>query len=119
MTDTRKLAETARQAYATGVALSGARINERVKAGWRHTVSMDYEYGPEDLFIDLIGCLPGWSSASTRVCNVLKREGVEKVGQLTGKTADDLLALDDFGAGSLAEVRRVLAAHGMALAGEQ
>lgn len=50
--------------------------------------------------------------------NVLLRNGYRAVAQLTAATGQDLTDLRSFGEGCLAEVRRVLAAHGFHLAGE-
>jgi DNA-directed RNA polymerase alpha subunit len=55
---------------------------------------------------------------ATRTSNALYRNGFHSVGSLTSKTEADLLDLRSFGVGCLGEVRRVLKAHGLHLAGE-
>lgn len=61
---------------------------------------------------------PGWSAVSARTLNCLHRNGIGTVGYLAGHSASDLKDLRAFGDGCLAEVRRVLGDHGLALAGE-
>lgn len=55
---------------------------------------------------------------ATRTSNALYRNGFHSVDGLTAKTAADLLGIRNFGVGCLGEVRRVLKAHGLHLAGE-
>jgi DNA-directed RNA polymerase alpha subunit len=55
---------------------------------------------------------------ATRASNFLFRYGIHTVSSLTSKTEADLLGLRSFGTGCLGEVRRVLKAHGLHLAGE-
>lgn len=55
---------------------------------------------------------------ATRTSNFLFRYGIHTTGALTAKTEADLLNLRSFGVGCLGEVRRVLKAHGLHLAGE-
>jgi hypothetical protein len=68
-----------------------------------------------------VGCL--WDGAprtvvATLTLNRLLRGGYRTVGELTAVSAADLGDLRNFGAGCLAETRRVLAARGRSLAGE-
>jgi DNA-directed RNA polymerase alpha subunit len=56
---------------------------------------------------------------AVRTRNSLKRAGIYCVGHLTANwTADNLMDLWQFGPSQLAEVRRVLAAEGLALKGD-
>lgn len=71
---------------------------------------------PGDPVEDLWGTWRG--HVSTRALNLIRREGIETVGGLTGRTAGELREIRNLGDGSLAEVRRVLAANGLHLAGE-
>ncbi len=58
------------------------------------------------------------SRIATMTKNSLLLAGVYSIGTLTDRAAGDLMGLRDFGPGQLAEVRRVLAAAGLALKGE-
>lgn len=51
-----------------------------------------------------------------RAYNCLKREGIDTVGQLTGKTTDDLMDIRAFGIGARDSVVAALAMHGLQLA---
>ena len=62
---------------------------------------------------------PDGGRAAGMARNALARNGVAKVGDLTAMTEADLMGLRNFGPGCLAEVRRVLAVHGLALRGEE
>lgn len=61
----------------------------------------------------------GWNALSKRTVNALLWDGYKTVADLTSATAADLTDIRNFGAGCLGEVKRVLAAHGFALAGEE
>jgi hypothetical protein len=50
--------------------------------------------------------------------NRLHRAGIHTLGDLLARTEDDLLDLNGFGAGMLAEVTGALSARGLKLAGE-
>jgi carbon monoxide dehydrogenase subunit G len=50
-----------------------------------------------------------------RSYNALRREGVNTVGDLASKTAEQLLAIDNIGPASVEEIRQKLADHGLAL----
>jgi DNA-directed RNA polymerase subunit alpha len=52
---------------------------------------------------------------SVRCYNMLKYEGVRTLGDLTEKTAAELLRAPNFGKVSLAEIRQFLAEHGLKL----
>lgn len=52
---------------------------------------------------------------STRSRNILKRNGVYAVGDLTACTETDITDLRNSGVLTLAEIRSKLAAHGLAL----
>lgn len=54
---------------------------------------------------------------ATRTSNFLFRYGIHSIDALTSKTEADLLGLRSFGVGCLGEVKRVLKAHGLHLAG--
>lgn len=56
---------------------------------------------------------------SARTLNLLIRSGCKTGADLTTATAADLTDIRNFGAGCLAELRRVLSANGLALAGEE
>jgi DNA-directed RNA polymerase alpha subunit len=56
---------------------------------------------------------------STRVYNSLRRRGLDTVGHLAQKTADELYERRVFGEGSIDEVRAKLKAIGLTLAGEE
>jgi hypothetical protein len=58
------------------------------------------------------------TKASNRTLNALYRAGYATVGNVVSASATELKDGRMFGEGSLAEVRRVLALHGLALAGE-
>jgi hypothetical protein len=65
------------------------------------------------------GAAPGVRKVAMRTRNALVRNGFLTVADLTALSAEDLTDLRTFGAGCLAEVRRVLAAHGLHLKGEE
>lgn len=69
-------------------------------------------------WVAVFGSLSGWGSVTTRIVDALTAHGIERAGQLTALTERDLLGWRGVGDRCVAEVRRVLAAHGMALAGE-
>jgi DNA-directed RNA polymerase subunit alpha len=52
---------------------------------------------------------------SVRTFNCLKKAGLNTVGQVVGCTADDLMAIRNFGERSLQEVISKLAQYGLAL----
>jgi DNA-directed RNA polymerase alpha subunit len=54
----------------------------------------------------------------TMAVNTLRRNGILTVGDVMAMTARDITDLRSAGAGTLAEVRRALAAHGLGLARE-
>jgi DNA-directed RNA polymerase alpha subunit len=56
---------------------------------------------------------------SRRTINALLWDERKTVADLTAATEADLGDIRNFGAGCLGEVRRVLRAHGLALAGEE
>jgi DNA-directed RNA polymerase subunit alpha len=55
---------------------------------------------------------------SVRSYNTLKMEGVRTVGELTKKTAAELLRAPNFGKVSLAEIRQFLTEYGLELKGD-
>jgi DNA-directed RNA polymerase alpha subunit len=55
---------------------------------------------------------------TARTYNRLKQEGIHTIPQLADRTAGDLMEIRNFGAKCLAEVRELLAGHGLALRGE-
>lgn len=55
----------------------------------------------------------------TCVVNSVRREGIEVVGDLLKRTADELLVFGNLGDVSLRKVRACLAAHGLYLRGER
>lgn len=55
---------------------------------------------------------------TTRPYNGLKRDGIDTVGQLVGRTAESLLDIRYFGQKSVDEVKAKLAGMGLALKGE-
>jgi hypothetical protein len=61
----------------------------------------------------------GWNTLSRRTVRALDLDGYKTVADLTAATAADLTDIRNFGAGCLAEAKRVLSAHGLALAGEE
>jgi DNA-directed RNA polymerase alpha subunit len=71
------------------------------------------DHRPGDLW-----CGESPSAFVTRITHTLYREGIFTVRELTELSAQDLLRLRQFGPAMLDEVRRVLAGHGLALAGE-
>ena len=62
---------------------------------------------------------PGWREISARTVNALHRGGYAAIAGLASATAGDLSDIRNLGAGCLAEVWRVLAWHGLTLAGEE
>jgi hypothetical protein len=52
-----------------------------------------------------------------RAWNSLRRDGIQTVGDLVRRTPQQLLAMENIGPASVAEIRRKLADHGLALAG--
>jgi DNA-directed RNA polymerase alpha subunit len=54
----------------------------------------------------------------TLALNTLRRSGARTVEDVTAMTAQDIAGMRNAGTGTLAEVRRVLAVHGLALTGE-
>src|ERR671924_365924 len=54
-----------------------------------------------------------------RSYNCLKRVGIETIGDLVGKTENELAAIPNFGKKSVEEVKETLAAHGLTLRGEE
>lgn len=75
---------------------------------------------PVSLTSPLAGLWPGGPEGmiATRTLNRLRRAGFKTVGELAASTPGDLLGLHGFGHGQLREVRRVLAAAGLALKDE-
>lgn len=53
---------------------------------------------------------------STRTYNALRLDGIATVGDLIGRSAENLMDLRYFGPGALREVHRVLAGRGESLA---
>jgi DNA-directed RNA polymerase alpha subunit len=58
------------------------------------------------------------SAFVTRITHALYRDGIFSVRDLTECSPQDLLRIRQFGPAMLDEVRRVLARHGLSLAGE-
>jgi DNA-directed RNA polymerase alpha subunit len=56
---------------------------------------------------------------SARAYKYLSREGIQTIGQLTGRTPSDLLGIRNFGAKCLAEVQEKLAMHHLELRGDE
>src|SRR5881396_808672 len=54
-----------------------------------------------------------------RAYNCLKRVGIETIGDLVGKSENELAAIPNFGKKSIEEVKETLAAHGLTLRGEE
>ena len=54
-----------------------------------------------------------------RSYNCLKRVGIETIGDLVGKTENELAAIPNFGKKSIEEVKETLAAHGLNLRGDE
>ncbi len=54
-----------------------------------------------------------------RSYNCLKRVGIETIGDLVGKTENELAAIPNFGKKSIEEVKETLAAHGLTLRGDE
>ena len=54
-----------------------------------------------------------------RTNNCLKNANIHTLGELLGHTAPELLAVNNFGKGSLLEVRKELAKYGLHLKGEE
>ena len=73
---------------------------------------------PADSVGELWARSPWNGMMSSRTLNTLRRHAVLTVGDLTSRTAADLTDLRRFGACGLEEVRRVLAPHGLSLAGD-
>ena len=60
----------------------------------------------------------GWLDSSVRALNCLLKADIRKIGQLCETTPEDLLTIRMFGKGQLAEVRQLLAKHGLKLKGD-
>jgi Bacterial RNA polymerase, alpha chain C terminal domain len=73
---------------------------------------------PADSVEELWARSPWNGTVSSRTLNTLRRHAVLTVGDLTSRTAADLTDLRRFGARGLEEVQRVLAPHGLSLAGD-
>ncbi len=54
-----------------------------------------------------------------RSYNCLKRVGIETIGDLVGKTENELAAIPNFGKKSIEEVKETLSAHGLTLRGDE
>jgi DNA-directed RNA polymerase subunit alpha len=54
-----------------------------------------------------------------RAYNCLKRVGIETIGDLVGKTENELAAIPNFGKKSIEEVKETLALHGLKLRGDE
>src|SRR3954453_3573322 len=54
-----------------------------------------------------------------RSYNCLKRVGIETIGDLVGKTENELAAIPNFGKKSIEEVKETLSAHGLNLRGDE
>src|SRR3954454_16653829 len=54
-----------------------------------------------------------------RSYNCLKRVGIETIGDLVGKTENELAAIPNFGKKSIEEVKETLALHGLKLRGDE
>lgn len=59
--------------------------------------------------------IPDGSGISTRIANSLWRDGIETLGDVTGRTEADLLDIPHFGPACLGLVKAVLAEHGLSL----
>jgi carbon monoxide dehydrogenase subunit G len=88
------------------------------------------DHAAADAAIDQAGTNAGTSAASTelsrpidelnlpvRAWNSLRHDGIQTVGDLVRRTPQQLLAMENIGPASVAEIRRKLADHGLALAG--
>jgi hypothetical protein len=62
---------------------------------------------------------PGSVTVETRTRNALLADGFATLSDVAGCTEGDLMDVPTFGAGCLAEVRRVLPLYGLALKGEE
>lgn len=56
--------------------------------------------------------------ASSRVTNCLRNSNIEKVHQILDYDAYDLLRIENFGIGSLKELRAILATHNLKIKGD-
>src|SRR4051795_7537438 len=54
-----------------------------------------------------------------RSYNCLKRVGIETIGDLVGKTENELAAIPNFGKKSIEEVKETLSAHGLTMRGDE
>jgi DNA-directed RNA polymerase subunit alpha len=54
-----------------------------------------------------------------RAYNCLKRVGIETIGDLVGKSENELAAIPNFGKKSIEEVKETLALHGLKLRGDE
>jgi DNA-directed RNA polymerase subunit alpha len=52
---------------------------------------------------------------SVRCYNMLKNDGIRTIGELSEKTAEELLRAPNFGKVSLADIRQLLAEYGLTL----
>lgn len=73
---------------------------------------------PPDITTTLLSRRAGEIAFSTRVRKCLVRLDIHTLRDLVQHTADDLLETRNFGLGSLNEVRRKLARHGLRLKGD-
>lgn len=61
---------------------------------------------------------PGCNALGVRAINILENLGVMTIGDATGLTADDLVAVKGCGERTLREIRDYLQEHGVSLLGE-
>ena len=81
-----------------------------VSKGQRHR--LEPAEGPTTLQLEDPG------SGESKLPNCHESEGITTVGQLCGRTSDNLLEIRNFGESVLIEVRNRLAQHGLHLCGE-
>jgi hypothetical protein len=79
----------------------------------------DFGYREWEPFDPLSETTIEWLALGPRAYNALRKNRVESVRDLLGKTADDLLGLKPFGPAALKDVRLKLAAQGLYLKGDK
>ena len=73
----------------------------------------------QDATASLLGLSLDHLVLTIRAYNVLLNAGIQTVGDLVSRTADELLRLHHFGKASLFDVMQTLALHGLQLSGPQ
>lgn len=73
----------------------------------------------QDATASLLGLSLDHLALTIRAYNVLLNAGIQTVGDLVSRTADELLRLHRFGKASLFDVMQTLALHGLQLSGPQ